>query len=257
MTQTQPASPNAGAAVRLTDVTKTFPLGPGQRLTAVDHFSLTVEPAGVLAITGPSGSGKSTLLHLVGAIERPDHGLIEIDGRALGDLSRAQLADYRRRTGFVFQRYNLLPALTALDNVLAPVLPYRTSFDKIRRAGELLGRVGLVGRGPALPSQLSGGEQQRVAIARALINSPRLLLADEPKGNLDSVSGARILELLLRLRDEHGMTVIIATHDPQIAASAGRIVRLRDGQITEEIHVRSALAPQSVVDRITRLGPSS
>ena len=257
MTQTQPPSPGAGAAVRLTDVTKTFPLGPGQRLTAVDRVSLTVEPGGMLAIAGPSGSGKSTLLHLIGAIERPDHGLIEIDGRALGDLSRTRLADYRRRTGFVFQRYNLLPALTALDNVLAPVLPYRTSYDKIGRAGELLDRVGLAGRGPALPSRLSGGEQQRVAIARALISSPRLLLADEPTGNLDSVNGARIFELLLRLREEHGMTVIIATHDPQIAASAGRIVRLRDGQITDEIHLTPTLPPQSVVDRITRLGPSS
>jgi putative ABC transport system ATP-binding protein len=257
MTQTQPSSPGAGAAVRLTDLTKAFPLGPGQRLTAVDRVSLTVEPGSVLAITGPSGSGKSTLLHLIGAIERPDHGLIEIDGQALGDLSRAQLADYRRRTGFVFQRYNLLPALTALDNVLAPVLPYRTSYDKIQRATELLGRVGLAGRDPALPSRLSGGEQQRVAIARALISSPRLLLADEPTGNLDSASGARVLELLLRFRDEHGMTVIIATHDPQIAASAGRIIRLRDGQITEEIHLPPALAPESVLDRITRLGPPS
>lgn len=233
MTQTQPPIP--GAAVQLTDVTKAFPLGAGQRLTAVDRISLSIGSGTVVAITGPSGSGKSTLLHLIGAIERPDHGLIEIDGQALNDLSRRQLADYRRSIGFVFQRYNLLSALTALDNVLAPVLPYRTSYNKIRRAEELLARVGLAGREPALPSRLSGGEQQRVAIARALIGAPRMLLADEPTGNLDSATGADILKLLLHLREEQGMTVIIATHDPQIAASADRIVRLHDGQITEDV----------------------
>jgi len=233
VTQAQPP-PIPGAAVRLTDVTKAFPLGGSQRLTAVDRVSLSVEPGIVLAITGPSGSGKSTLLHLIGAIERPDHGLIEIHGQTLNDLSPRQLADYRRRTGFVFQRYNLLPALTALDNVLAPVLPYRTAYHKIRRAEELLARVGLAGREPALPSRLSGGEQQRVAIARALIGSPRLLLADEPTGNLDSSTGASILKLLLHLREEQGMTIIIATHDPQIAASADCIVHLHDGRITKE-----------------------
>ncbi|MGH3190551.1 MAG: ABC transporter ATP-binding protein, partial [Streptosporangiaceae bacterium] len=151
-------------------------------------------------------------------------------------LSRAQLADYRRRTGFVFQRYNLLPALTALDNVLAPVLPYRTGYDKTRRAAGLLARVGLAGRERALPSRLSGGEQQRVAIARALISSPRLLLADEPTGNLDSATGADIVKLLMHLREDQGMTVIIATHDPHIAAAADRTVRLRDGKITSEPH---------------------
>ncbi len=233
MTQAQP--PTKGAAVRLTEVTKAFPLGGGQRLTAVDRISLTIEPGSVLAITGPSGSGKSTLLHLIGAIERPDHGLIEVDGHPLNGLSRAQLADYRRRTGFVFQRYNLLPALTALDNVLTPVLPYRTGYHKTRRAAELLARVGLADRERALPSRLSGGEQQRVAIARALIGSPHLLLADEPTGNLDSATGADILKLLLHLREEHGMTIIIASHDPQIAAAADRIVRLHDGQITEDV----------------------
>ncbi len=233
MTENQP--PSTGATVRLTEVTKTFQLGPAQRLTAVDRVSVIVEPGSVLAITGPSGSGKSTLLHLIGAIERPDHGIVEVDGQPLTGLSRAQLADYRRRTGFVFQRYNLLPALTALDNVLAPVLPYRTTYDKTRRARQLLTQVGLAGREAALPSRLSGGEQQRVAIARALIASPRLLLGDEPTGNLDSATGADILKLLLHLREEHGMTIIIATHDPQIAASADRIVHLRDGQITEDV----------------------
>ncbi len=231
-TQTQP--PVKGAAVHLSEVSKTFSLGQGQQLLAVRDVSLSIDPGTVLAITGQSGSGKSTLLHLIGAIDRPDHGRIVVDGETLNDLSRNQLADYRRRTGFVFQRYNLLPALTVLDNVLTPVLPYRTSFNKVRRAQELLAQVGLAGRERSLPSRLSGGEQQRVGIARALIDSPRLLLADEPTGNLDSATGAEIVKLLLSLREEHGMTIIIATHDAKLAESAERHLRLRDGQVIED-----------------------
>jgi putative ABC transport system ATP-binding protein len=227
--------PVKGASVELSEVTKAFPLGQGRQLTAVRQVSLSIDPGSVLAITGSSGSGKSTLLHLIGAIDRPDNGQIEVDGQILNGLSRNQLADYRRGTGFVFQRYNLLPALTALDNVLTPVLPYRTSYNKIRRAEELLAQVGLAGRERALPSRLSGGEQQRVGIARALIGSPRLLLADEPTGNLDSATGADILKLLLDLRQAHGMTIIIATHDPALASAADRHIRLRDGQIVEDL----------------------
>lgn len=236
MTKTEPpAQEPSGASIRLTAVSKTFALGQGQQLTAVRRVSLTVEPGTVLALTGPSGSGKSTLLHLIGAIDQPDEGTIEVDGKELGTLSRNQLADYRRHIGFVFQRYNLLPALTALDNVLTPVLPYRTSFDKIRRAEELLAQVGLAGRERSLPSRLSGGEQQRVGIARALIGSPRLLLADEPTGNLDSATGSDILKLLLSLRQEYGMTIVIATHDHDLASSAERHIQLHDGQIVEEV----------------------
>lgn len=232
---TETTLPATGAAVRLSGVTKSFRLGQGQQLVAVNQVSLTIDPGSVLAITGPSGSGKSTLLHLIGAIDQPDDGLVEVDGQALNELSRNQLADYRRRTGFVFQRYNLLPALTALDNVLTPVLSYRTSYDRIGRARELLAEVGLAGRERALPSRLSGGEQQRVGIARALIGSPRLLLADEPTGNLDSATGADILKLLVSLRQEHGMTIIIATHDPELATAADRHIRLHDGQIVEDL----------------------
>jgi len=223
-----------GALVRVADVSKTFPLGGGRQLSAVRDVSLTIEPGTVLAITGPSGSGKSTLLNLIGAIDRPDEGEIEVDGQKLTGLSRNQLADYRRSIGFVFQRYNLLPALTALDNVLAPVLPYRTAYDKVSRAGELLAQVGLAGRERSLPSLLSGGEQQRVGIARALIGSPRLLLADEPTGNLDSATGAEIVKLLLSLREENGMTIVIATHDSDLAATADRHLRLHDGQVTTQ-----------------------
>jgi putative ABC transport system ATP-binding protein len=240
VTETQ--LPAKGAAVRLSEVSKTFALGQGQQLTAVRQVSLTVEAGSVLAITGPSGSGKSTVLHLIGAIDQPDEGVIEVDGQTLSGLSRNQLADYRRRIGFVFQRYNLLPALTALDNVLSPVLPYRTSYDKVRRAGELLAEVGLAGRERSLPSRLSGGEQQRVAIARALIGSPRLLLADEPTGNLDSATGDDILKLLLSLRQEHGMTIIIATHDTKLASAADRRVGLHDGQITADLRPSSLLS---------------
>ncbi|MEV8515399.1 ABC transporter ATP-binding protein [Dactylosporangium sp. NPDC051484] len=195
-------------------------------------MSLTLEPGSLTALTGPSGSGKSTLLHLIGAIERADSGSIAVDGRELTAASRAQLAAYRRGVGFVFQRFHLLPALTALDNVLVPVLPYRNlDFDRTERARDLLDAVGLAGRESALPSRLSGGQQQRVAIARALITRPRLLLADEPTGNLDSHTGRAILDLLLGLRERHHVTIVLSTHDAAIAAQCERVVDLLDGRL--------------------------
>jgi putative ABC transport system ATP-binding protein len=146
-------------------------------------------------------------------------------------MSRRRLADYRRSVGFVFQRFNLLPALTVLDNVVAPVLPYRVPYDKHARARELLTQVGLANRASDAPHRLSGGQQQRVAIARALINQPRLLLADEPTGNLDSRTGTEILALLMGMRDLHGVTIIIATHDQGIADRADRRITLVDGHL--------------------------
>jgi putative ABC transport system ATP-binding protein len=217
--------------VRVTGARKTFPLPDGGRLAAVDGVGLDIATGTAVSLTGPSGSGKSTLLHLIGAIERLDSGSIVVAGQEIGTLSRNGLAAYRRTVGFVFQRFHLLPALTALDNVIAPVLPFRTGFDKQRRALELLDVVGLADRAGALPSQLSGGQQQRVAIARALINRPGLLLADEPTGNLDSRTGAAIVDLLMALRDEHGTTVVIATHDPGIAERCDTALRLRDGRL--------------------------
>jgi putative ABC transport system ATP-binding protein len=172
--------------IELRDVRKRFGLGQGQQVIAADGISLTIGTGEFVSLTGASGSGKSTLLHLIGAIERPDSGTIVSNGTEVTALRGTALADYRRTVGFVFQRYNLLPALTALDNVLAPVLPCRTSWNKQERARELLAAVGLAGRERSLPSRMSGGEQQRVAIARALINTPSLVLADEPTGNLDS-----------------------------------------------------------------------
>jgi ABC-type lipoprotein export system ATPase subunit len=225
----------AGARVRLTEVVKTFSLGAKDRLTAVDRVSLELEPGSLTALTGPSGSGKSTLLHLIGAIERADSGSIVVGDRELTTASRGELARYRRDVGFVFQRFHLLPALTALDNVLAPVLPYRRlGFDRSERAKELLDAVGLAGREDALPSRLSGGQQQRVAIARALVNRPSLLVADEPTGNLDSHTGQAILDLLLGLRERFGMTVVLSTHDHGVADTCERQVAILDGRLTGE-----------------------
>jgi len=224
----------AGAGVILTGVTKTFALGDGDRLTAVDGVYLALAPGSLTALTGPSGSGKSTLLHLLGAIERPDTGVIEVDGCDVTALSRRRQALYRRGVGFVFQRFHLLPALTALDNVLTPVLPLRRpGFDAAHRARELLDAVGLAGRESSLPSRLSGGQQQRVAIARALINRPSLLLADEPTGNLDSHTGRSILDLLLDLRQRFGMTVVMSTHDHAIAEQCETAVELLDGRVRD------------------------
>jgi putative ABC transport system ATP-binding protein len=221
---------------------------------AADDVSLTLAPGALVALTGASGSGKSTLLHLVGAIERPDSGTITSGGTEVTALHGAALAAYRRTVGFVFQRYNLLPALTVLDNVIAPVLPYRTGWDKLERGRQLLGAVGLGGRERSLPSRMSGGEQQRVAIARALINTPRLLLADEPTGNLDSHTAAGILDLLTTLRREHQMTVVIATHDPQIAARCGRLVRLRDGAAIDDIEITAGYPVEETIRRVGQLG---
>src|SRR5690349_86091 len=169
----------------------------------------------MVAVMGPSGSGKSTLLHLIGAIERVDAGTIVVGDTTVTTLAVRQLPAYRRRVGLVFQRYHLLPALTAQENVLAPLVPYKTDFDKVVRARRVLADVGLEGREQARPGELSGGQQQRVGIARALVDRPRLLLADEPTGNLDSRAGDDIVELLLRLRAETGMTVFVATHSAQ------------------------------------------
>ncbi len=218
--------------VCLTDVRKAFPLPGGTPLVAVHDVSLSIAAGTANALTGPSGSGKSTLLHLIGAIEQSDGGSIEVGGQQVTGLSGRPLAAYRRRIGFVFQRFHLLPTLTALDNVIAPLIPFRTDFDKAARARELLAMVGLADRSAALPSRLSGGQQQRVAIARALINQPALLLADEPTGNLDSQTGTAIIDLLLNLRDEHGTTLIMATHDTGIAARCDRAVQMRDGRLT-------------------------
>jgi putative ABC transport system ATP-binding protein len=219
-----------GFAVRLDEVSKRYRPAPGQVVTALDRVSLAVEAASIVALMGPSGSGKSTLLHLVGAMDTADEGRIRVGDRELTRLSRREQTAYRRTIGFVFQRFHLLPALTVVDNVGAPLLPRRGAAEVVPRARALLDAVGLDGKGDVLPSRLSGGEQQRVAIARALLNDPGLVLADEPTGNLDSATGAAIVDLLLRLREERGMTILVATHDRSVAERCDRIVRLEDGR---------------------------
>jgi putative ABC transport system ATP-binding protein len=247
--------PDTIPAVELRGVSKHYGIGQDQQVPAADDVSFTIAPGEFVALTGASGSGKSTLLHMIGAMERPDSGTIVSGGTEVTALRGGQLAAYRRTVGFVFQRYNLLPALTALDNVIAPVLPYRTSWNKRERGRALLAAVGLAGREQSRPARMSGGEQQRVAIARALVTSPLLLLADEPTGNLDSRNAAEILGLLTRLRQDRQMTVILASHDPQIAARCERLIRLRDGAVVDDIELAGdGLSAEDVIRRAGQLG---
>ncbi|MGC8999091.1 MAG: ABC transporter ATP-binding protein [Candidatus Bathyarchaeia archaeon] len=200
---------------------------------ALRDVSFNVEEGEFLAVLGPSGSGKSTLLHIIGCLDRPDYGEIIIEGKNVLRLSDDELADLRlKKIGFVFQFFNLLPRLTALENVMLPlILAEASDKESYKRAKELLELVGLGGRLNHRPSELSGGEQQRVAIARALINNPKLVLADEPTGNLDTKSGWEIVNLMRRLNEEMKQTFIVVTHDPQIAEVADRIIYIKDGLI--------------------------
>jgi putative ABC transport system ATP-binding protein len=219
----------SGAEVVVDRVAKAFENGT---IAALVDASLRLRAGELVALTGPSGSGKSTLLNLLGALDRPDRGSISVDGRRLERLDDP--AAYRAATvGFVFQFHNLIPTLSALDNVEIPMVGRGMArTERSERAQALLEEVGLAHRARASPSVLSGGERQRVAIARALANEPRLLLADEPTGSLDSETSARVLELLRRLRDEHGMTTLLVTNDQEVANEADRVLRPLDGRIT-------------------------
>ena len=245
------AQPLRGAAVEVGALRKWYATD-GNVIPALDGVDLSIDAGSMIAITGPSGSGKSTLLHLIGAMDAVGSGTIRVGDVLVTSLSAAAKVEYRRKVGFVFQRFHLLPALTALDNVASPLLPYKVEFDKHARARELLAAVGLEGRERALPSELSGGQQQRVAIARALIVDPILLLADEPTGNLDSLTGGEIVDLLLSLREQRGMTVILATHDSLVASRCDRVVRLLDGRVLDETSI-SASEPARLLDRISRI----
>ncbi len=220
--------------LELRDVTKTYPSGEGS-VTALHGVSHSFAP-GLTAIVGPSGSGKSTLLNLMAGFDVPSAGEVLIDGRNIAGMSEAGRAELRlARFGFVFQNYNLVAILSAQENVEFPLALARVPRpERARRAAALLTEVGLGGRAGHLPSQLSGGEQQRVAIARALITDPPILLADEPTGNLDSKTGAQILELLLAPA-RAGKTVVLITHDAEVAARAGRVLHIRDGVLTEQV----------------------
>jgi putative ABC transport system ATP-binding protein len=223
-------------AVRTADLVKTYGSGETE-VRALDGVSIEIAEGEMVAIMGPSGSGKSTMLHLLGALETPTSGSIELAGRRFEGLDDRELTLLRRDTiGFVFQFFNLLPTLDAEENVLLPALIAGRQDDAMReRARELLDRVGLGARTGHLPSELSGGEQQRVSIARALLMSPALVLADEPTGNLDSRSGAEILGLLGELNRDEGHTIVMVTHDPGAAATAGRVLFLRDGRLAGEV----------------------
>jgi putative ABC transport system ATP-binding protein len=204
-------------------------------VVALQDASLTIDEGELLAIMGPSGSGKSTLMNLIGCLDKPTSGALRVDGQDVGRLSDRQLARLRGRTiGFVFQTFNLIPRVNALANVLMPMGFTRllSRREREERAKSLLDQVGLGGRLKHMPSQLSGGERQRVAIARALANDPKLILADEPTGNLDTKTGAQILELFESL-NEQGRTIVVVTHDPNIAGHARRKIRLLDGCIQE------------------------
>jgi len=226
----------SGAEVVVDHVAKAFEDG---RIVALEDASFRVAPGELVALTGPSGSGKSTLLNLIGALDRPDRGSIVVDGRRLERLDDP--AAYRADVvGFVFQFHNLIPTLSALENVQIPMVGRSTAgADRVARARSLLGEVGLARRVNARPSVLSGGERQRVAIARALANEPRLLLADEPTGSLDSETGAQVLRLLRRIRDEHGMTILLVTNDGDVAAESDRVLRVLDGRVTPDGGPRS------------------
>ncbi|MCS7113054.1 MAG: ABC transporter ATP-binding protein [Candidatus Bathyarchaeota archaeon] len=205
-------------------------------ITALRNVDLKIWRGEYVAILGPSGSGKSTLLNIIGGLDRPTSGKIYVDGVDLGSLKEGRLARFRaEKVGFVFQFFNLIPTFTALENVMVPAeIVGLKAKDARRRAEKILLKVGLEGRFNHFPHQLSGGEQQRVAIARALVNNPPLLLCDEPTGNLDTKTGAEIIELLSEINTEYKATLIIVTHDQRIAKAADRIVNLVDGQILEE-----------------------
>ena len=205
--------------------------GGGRPVTILDGVSLDVAAGEVVAVTGPSGSGKSTLLGLIAGLDTPSAGSIAVDGVEVTGLGEAALARFRRRTlGFVFQSYHLIPTLTAVENVAVP-LELAGVAAPLAAARSRLGEVGLAARADHYPLQLSGGEQQRVAIARAIALAPPLLLADEPTGNLDSATGAQIVDLLLGLNRERRSTLLLVTHDPALAGRAARAIALRDGRV--------------------------
>ncbi len=219
--------------LELRGVTKELPSG-SRMLRILDSVDLEVGRGDFVAVLGPSGSGKSTLLGLMAGLDRPTRGEVLLDGAPVHAMTEDELALLRRKTvGFVFQSYQLLPNLTARENVLLP-LELAGRADAAPRAGELLAAVGLAERGHHYPVQLSGGEQQRVALARAFGTRPPLLLADEPTGNLDSATGASILDALVRLREESGTTLVLVTHDPAVASLARRRVHLRDGKVERD-----------------------
>jgi len=218
--------------IALRDLRKTYQMGRSQ-VHALAGVTLDVAEGAFIAVMGPSGSGKSTLLNLIGGLDRPTAGGLRVAGRELGELDENALAAYRQsQCGFIFQSFNLVSTMTALQNVEFPMVFARVPrAERTRRARYLLTAVGLGDRMDHKPTELSGGEQQRVAVARALVNTPRVVLADEPTGNLDSHTGAEIMELLTRAQRDGNLTVLVVTHAPTVAAFAQQVIRMRDGMV--------------------------
>jgi putative ABC transport system ATP-binding protein len=236
------------------DVSKQYRMGE-VKVDALDEVDFVVEKGEFVAVMGPSGSGKSTLLHLLGGLDKPTDGEVTLGGRKLSVMSDKEVTLARRRNvGFVFQFYNLLPTLTAEENIALPLLIDGKKIKKYQsKMDELLELVGLTERRKHKPDQLSGGEQQRVAIARAFVNDPDIVLADEPTGNLDSRAGEEIMKLLRRSCDELGQTIVVVTHDPKAASFADRIVFLKDGQIASEIKLEEGGDTAPILEQLGEL----
>jgi len=219
--------------IRMEGITKIYKMGQVE-VPALRGISLEISTGEMVAIMGPSGSGKSTLMNIMGCLDQPTSGIYELEGVQVSQLSDNQLAEIRsKKIGFVFQTFNLLPRTSALTNVELPLI-YSGGANRRQRALEALRKVGIAERARHRPNELSGGEQQRVALARALVSNPSLILADEPTGNLDSKTSREIMELFAQLNQSEGITIVLVTHDQEMAHYARRIIHLRDGQISDE-----------------------
>lgn len=218
--------------IKLEDVWKVYKMGKVE-VQALRGLSLEIFPCEFVAIMGPSGSGKSTTMNMVGCLDIPTHGRILLENRDISELDESDLAQIRGRViGFVFQQFNLMPSLTALENVMLPMIFQDVPLlDREKKGIELLRMVGLGHRANHRPTELSGGEQQRVAIARALANNPRVILADEPTGNLDTKTGEELMAMLTRLHEKEDKTIVMVTHDQNVASYAGRMIKLKDGKV--------------------------
>jgi putative ABC transport system ATP-binding protein len=251
---TPPASDPNTPTIRLEGVHKTYNLGEVQ-VQALRGVSLEIYPGEFVAVMGASGSGKSTLMNILGCLDRPTRGKYFLDGTDVSSFTKRQLAKIRNtKIGFVFQQFNLLSRTSALENVELPTIYAGISLaERESRARQALERVGLSDRAGHFPSQLSGGQQQRVAIARALVNSPSLLLADEPTGNLDSRTSIEIMDIFQRLNEDHGLTVIIVTHEPDIALYVKRALEFRDGRMLRDTPIRNRLLAREVLPTLPYL----